>query len=224
MKIRWLAHSSFLLTTNDGTKVLTDPYEPGGFGGNIGHGAFREPVDIVTVSHEHGDHNYVQGLVGKPTVVRGLQLVKGAGEQTVGSAKLKAVLAYHDGKSGSDRGEDTIFVIGVDGTTVCHCGDLGHVLTPEQVKAIGPVDVLLIPVGGFYTIDAAQATKVMGQLKPKLVIPMHVKTGKLNFPIAPADDFLRGKTNVERAGTSEIEVSLASLPKETKIVVLEPSL
>ena len=224
MKIRWLAHSSFLLTADDGTKVLTDPYEPGGFGGNIGHGPFGEAVSIVTVSHEHGDHNYVQGLAGKPTVIHGLQLAKGAGEQTIGKVKLKAVLAYHDGKRGSDRGEDAIFAISIDGIAVAHCGDLGHVLTPDQVKAVGPVDVLLIPVGGFYTIDAAQATQVVEQLEPKMVIPMHVKTDKLNFPIALVDDFLRGKTNVERTGRSEIQVTVASLPTETKIVVLEPSL
>jgi len=213
MKIKYLAHSSFLITADNGTRIVTDPYETGG---GIKHGAIRETADIVTVSHEHGDHNNTAAVKGNPAIVRNSAEVKGV--------KIRAVPAAHDEKGGRQRGKNMIFCFGVDGVNICHTGDLGHLLTAEQVKSIGKTDVLLVPVGGFFTIDAATATKVCDQLQPAVIIPMHFKTDKLELPIAGVEDFLKGKSNVTRANESEIELKEGQLPAAPRIVVLKPTL
>ncbi|MGD1120196.1 MAG: MBL fold metallo-hydrolase [Dehalococcoidales bacterium] len=213
MKIKYLAHSAFLITADNGTKIVTDPYTPGM---GMKYGAIKETADIVTASHGHGDHNNVTAVKGNP------QIVKTSGE--VKGIKIKVVPAAHDDKNGSQRGANTVFCFEVDGVSVCHLGDLGHVLTAEQVKAIGKVDVLMVPVGGFFTIDAATAGKVCDQLKPKVILPMHYKTEKADFPIAGVDDFLKGKNNVTRSNDSEIEPKAGKLPAAAQIVVLKPAL
>jgi L-ascorbate metabolism protein UlaG (beta-lactamase superfamily) len=213
MKIKYLAHAAFLITADNGTRIITDPYEtsPG-----LKHGAITETADIVTVSHEHGDHNNVSAVKGNPKVVRASAEVK--------DIKIKATPTDHDDKGGSQRGKNTIFCIDMDGVTVCHAGDLGHELTAEQVRAIGKVDVLMIPVGGFFTIDARTATQVCDQLKPKVIIPMHFKTDKLEFPIAGVEEFLKGKSNVTRSNDSVIELKAGKLPGTAQIIVLKQSL
>jgi L-ascorbate metabolism protein UlaG (beta-lactamase superfamily) len=213
MKIKHLAHAAFLVTAANGIRIITDPYtkSPG-----IDHQAINETADIVTVSHEHGDHNNVSAVKGNPKIVRDSAEVKGI--------QLKAVATSHDDKEGSQRGKNTVFCFEVDGINICHAGDLGHELTAEQVKAIGKVDVIMIPVGGFFTIDAKTATKVCDQLKPKVVIPMHYKTEKLNFPIAGVEDFIKDKNNVARTNDSEIELTAGKLPDTMQIIVLKPSL
>lgn len=218
MTIRYLGHACFLIISDEGTRTILDPYEPGGFSGQIGYGAFTEPVDIVVVSHDHADHNYVQGLKGNPKVLRGPQ------DQTVGDIPFHAVPVYHDERRGAERGVNVIRVFPVDRVRVCHVGDLGHVLTEEQVRQVGPVDVLLVPVGGVFTVDAQGATQVVEQLEPRIVIPMHYKTPKTTFPLAPVEDFLRGKPNVRRVGSSQVPVSADMLPAEREIVVLEHEL
>jgi L-ascorbate metabolism protein UlaG (beta-lactamase superfamily) len=213
MKIKYLAHAAFLITSEKGTRIVTDPYETSGA---LKHEAIKETADIVTVSHEHGDHNNVSAVKGNPKVVKTSDEVK--------DIKIKAVPTAHDDKGGSQRGKNIIFCIEVDSVNVCHAGDLGHVLTIEQVKEIGRVDVLMIPVGGFFTIDAKTATQVCEQLKPKVIIPMHYKTDKLNFPITGVEDFLKGKSNVTRSNDSEIELKAGKLPASAQIVVLKQSL
>jgi L-ascorbate metabolism protein UlaG (beta-lactamase superfamily) len=213
MKIKYLAHASFLVTSGSGTRIITDPYETSG---GLKHGAIKETADIVTVSHEHGDHNNAAAVKGNPKVVRQSTEVRGI--------KINAVPTAHDEKGGSQRGKNNIYCFQVDGVNVCHAGDLGHELTAEQVKAIGKVDVLMVPVGGFFTIDAKTATKVCEQLKPKVIIPMHFKTEKLDFPITGVDDFLKGKNNVTRSNDSEIELKADNLPANARIIVLKQSL
>jgi L-ascorbate metabolism protein UlaG (beta-lactamase superfamily) len=224
MTITWLAHSSFLLTGSDGKTVLTDPYEPGGFGGSLRHRAYTKPVDIVTISHEHRDHNYTAGLAGSPIVVKGLELARAGGERQVEGVALRAIAAYHDARKGAERGENAVIAIRLNGVNVVHLGDLGHPLTAEQVAPLGPLDVLMTPVGGHFTLDAKAAWALVEALHPKIVLPMHVKTPDLDFPIAPVDEFVAGKPNVERAAGSQIEVTRETLPSATKIVVLEPLL
>lgn len=213
MKIKYLAHAAFLITSDAGVRIVTDPYatSPG-----IKHGEIKETADIVTVSHEHGDHNNTGAVRGNPKVVRGGGEVKGI--------KIRAIPAAHDDKGGSQRGKNTIFCFEVDGVNICHAGDLGHTLSEEQVKAIGKVDVLMIPVGGFFTIDAKTATKVGEQLKPRIIIPMHYKTEKLEFPITGADEFTKGKSNVTKVNGSEIDLKAGALPAPTQIMVLKQSL
>jgi L-ascorbate metabolism protein UlaG (beta-lactamase superfamily) len=213
MKIKYLAHAAFLITSESGVRIITDPYETSPA---LKHGEIKETADIVTVSHEHGDHNNVAAVRGNPKAVRASAEIKGI--------KIKAVPAAHDDKGGSQRGNNTIFCLEIDGINVCHAGDLGHTLSDEQVKAIGRVDVLMLPVGGFFTIDAKTATKVGEQLKPKVIIPMHYKTEKLDFPITGVDEFIKGKGNVTRVSGSEIELKAGALPAATQIMVLKQSL
>ncbi|MCX7919777.1 MAG: MBL fold metallo-hydrolase [bacterium] len=219
MKLKWLGHSSFLITAEDKTTILTDPYEPGGYNGALTYGAFTEPVDIVTISHDtHPDHGYTQALIGKPTIV------KSAGTLTVKGINIKGIASYHDNAKGRERGSNIIFVITVDNVKVCHCGDLGHILSPADAVLIGSIDVLLLPVGGYFTINATEATQVADRLQPKLIIPMHYKTEKCAFPIAPVADFLKGKQNIRREKSSEIEITSKTLPALPEIVVLQHAL
>lgn len=218
MNIRFLGHACFEVTSADGTRIIFDPYDPGGFGGGLQYGPIREPADVVVISHEHSDHNFAVGVPGDPTVV------KGAGEHTVGELTFRGLAMKHDAKGGSQRGEDVAFCVEIEGVRLCHLGDLGHKLTAAQVAQIGAVDVLMCPVGGFFTIDAQGATQVMKALKPRIMIPMHYKTPKAAFPIAPVDDFLQNKDNVRRLKGSEISVTRESLPAEQLIIVLEAAL
>lgn len=223
MRIKYLAHSSFLVTTDGGTRVLFDPYEAGGYGGALRYGRIAEPADLVVNSHRHADHGHVAGLPGSPTLVDGLDLAQ-SGPKTVHGVTLHAVHTYHDPSQGTERGENAVLLLEADGLRLAHLGDLGHPLTPEQARAIGPVDVLLTPVGGHFTIDASQAAQVVSTLAPRVTIPMHFKTARVDFPIGPVDDFLAGKPNVRRAGGSELTVAKGTLPAQPEIVVLEPSL
>jgi L-ascorbate metabolism protein UlaG (beta-lactamase superfamily) len=218
MKLKWLGHSCFLITAENGIKVLTDPYESGGFGGALRYGTVNEKVDIVTSSHEHADHGHLKDLPGVPVIIRS------AGRFVAEGIAFDGVNAFHDTTQGAERGRIVIFKFVVDGVAICHLGDLGHVLTADQAAEIGAVDVLLLPVGGYYTIGPEEAWKVAGQLAAKIVIPMHFKTPKVDFPIAPVDDFLRDKPNVKRPGVSEVEIKKVGLPAEREIIVLEPAL
>lgn len=215
MKIKWCGHATFLITSSSGIKIATDPYEPGGYDGALGYGSIPDEIDITVVSHDHPDHNYVQALKGKP------QIVKGPGTKVVSSIEFKGIPTYHDASQGKERGESTIFCFTIDSVRLCHLGDLGHPLSSKEIFEIGEVDVLMIPVGGFYTIDAKVATEVMNSLKPRLVIPMHFKTEKCGFPITPVDDFMTGKTNVKKLQSSEIELTKDTLPASTEIQVLK---
>lgn len=213
MKIKWLAHAAFLITSDSGTRIITDPYETTDA---LRYGEIEESADIVLVSHDHADHSNVAAVKGNPQVVRGTTEAKGI--------KIKGVSTAHDDSGGSQRGKNTIFCFEVDGLNVCHAGDLGHMLTDEQAAAIDKVDVLLIPVGGFFTIDAKTADRICERLKPGVIIPMHYKTDKLDFPIAGVDGFLKGKDNVTRLDSSEIEIKAGELPASARIMVLKPAL
>jgi len=215
MKIKWCGHSTFLITSASGIKIVTDPYEPGGYDGALAYGSIPEEIDITVVSHDHPDHNYVQGLKGNP------QVVKGKGTHTVSGIEFKGIPAFHDTSQGKERGESTIFCFTVDNVRLCHLGDLGHPLSSKNIAEIGEVDVLMIPVGGFYTIDAKVATEVMNSLTSRLVIPMHFKTEKCGFPITTVDDFIAGKTNVKKLDKSEIEITKDSLPASTEVQVFK---
>lgn len=212
MKLRYLAHASFLITTDNGIRIITDPYQAGkGFN----YLPVTETADIVTVSHEHGDHNHVETVSGSPAVVRDSTMIKGI--------TITAVRTFHDESGGSQRGANTVFILDIDGMKVAHMGDLGHPLTKEQVKAIGDIDIMMVPVGGFFTIDAKTAADTAALLKAKVIIPMHFKTAKCELPISDIDGFIVGKTNVKRDGNSEVSLEKAGLPLSPEIIVLEPS-
>ncbi len=216
MKIKWLGHSAFLITTESGVKIITDPYKSGSYEGAVGYGKIRDAADVVLVSHEHDDHNSVESVLGDPVVLRG------AGEHESKGLKFKGVETYHDKTKGKERGKNTVFVFEADGLTVCHLGDLGHTLSGDVASRVGKTDVLLVPVGGFYTIDAAEATTVVDSLNPRVVIPMHYKTEKLGFPIDGVETFLEGKEGVARQGSSEIQFTKVDFPR--RFIVLDHAL
>jgi len=215
MKIKYLGHASFMITSDTGTKLITDPFTAGG---EFSYGEIKESADIVTVSHDHFDHNNVATVRGNPKVV------KGAVKVEIKGIAIKGIPSYHDEAGGKKRGENTIFCFEVDGIKVCHLGDLGHMLSDKQVAEIGTIDILLVPVGGHYTIDGKIATKVCDQLKPKVIMPMHWNNKWSFYEIASVDEFLQGKRNVSRLDTSEVEFKQGKLPESTQIIVLKSAL
>jgi L-ascorbate metabolism protein UlaG (beta-lactamase superfamily) len=214
MKFKWYGHSSFGITTAGGVHICTDPYVPGSYDGAIGYGPIGDACDVVLQSHDHADHAGAGELSGNPVVIRG------PGEHKVKGITFVGTRTYHDESRGSERGENTVFTFEADGMKVAFLGDLGHVLSAEQADTIGPVDVLFVPVGGHFTVDAAGATKVAEQLGARVVIPMHYKTPACGFPIAGVDAFVAGKTNVERPGRAEVEINEEDLV-QPKVVVLD---
>ncbi len=218
MEIKWLGHAAFLLTTADGTRIITDPYVPGAYDGAVGYAPIKEFADIVTVSHDHADHNGVRDLPGSP------QVIKGAGEWTVKGVKISGLDTFHDPSQGRERGRNTVYVFETEGLRVAHLGDLGHIPDERTVKALAGVDLLLVPVGGVFTIDARQAAELVGKVSPRVVIPMHYKTAKLGFAIARVDEFAKLAPGVKKTGRSAVEVKPATLPEQTETWVLEPAL
>ena len=215
MKIKWLGHASFLITSQDNTRVITDPYNTAG---GIKYGPIEEKADIVTVSHGHSDHNNIQTVKGSPAVL------KEPGSQTRRGIEFKALSVFHDEAKGSKRGVNLIFCMKVDEINICHLGDLGHQLNQQLLAQLGPVDILMIPVGGYYTIDAEEATSAARSIKPRVIIPMHFKNPKCDYPISPVDDFLQSKKNIRKLNSSEAEYTKGTLPADTEILVLQPAL
>ena len=218
MNIKWYGHAAFRIMTAGGTRIIIDPYQTGFSGGALSYGTITDEADIVITSHDHGDHNYVKGIQGDYVHI------KTANDFTIRNVKMRLIPSFHDTSKGKERGNNLISVIKADELIVAHLGDLGHGLPQNAIKEMGPVDILLLPVGGFYTIDAGVATKVMNAVNPKLTIPMHYRTQKCSFPITTVEEFTKGKKNVRTIKGSEIEVSKESLPKEPEIVVLQHAL
>lgn len=212
MKLRYLGHSSFALTSNSGTTAITDPYE-----GSIGFAMPPVSAQAVTLSHHHYDHCNVSAVHGSPVVFDKAQ------RTCVGDIAIEGIGSYHDNCKGKMRGENVIFKLNVDGVVFCHLGDLGEEISPPLVSATGAVDVLLIPVGGTYTIDALTAKKYVEAIKPKIVIPMHFKTEDLTLDIDGADRFLSlfDGGQIERGG-NEITLSRGDIcGLNGKIIVME---
>lgn len=197
MNIRWLGHSAFLITTGAGVSVLTDPYDP-----YVGCRMPSAAPDIVTVSHDHEDHNCLEAVSGSPCVLRGGDVYD------KGGLSVSSVHTFHDSEKGRLRGDNFAFVFKADGLTLCHMGDVGE-FVPELFRPID-IDVLMLPVGGKYTVDGNTAYRYVEQLKPSLVLPMHFKTPYCNFAIDGADVFLArfNKENVFYADILQPELYL----------------
>ena len=210
MRIKWFGHSSFLIENEKGIKIITDPFDD-----TVGYKVPKIKANIVTVSHEHFDHNYVRGVRGRPVVF------KGPVKRESHKMEFRGISSYHDSVFGAKRGPNIIFIIKVDGLNLCHLGDLGHILSVDKLNEIGPVDILFIPVGGFYTIDSNKATQIVEDIKPKIVIPMHYKTKAIKFSIDSVEPFISNKKNVKKIESNEFEVNKETLPNITQIYVLE---
>jgi L-ascorbate metabolism protein UlaG (beta-lactamase superfamily) len=216
MQITYLGHATFLINA-DGTKVLIDPYDE-----KVGYPVPSVEADAVLVSHEHADHTNVAMATGKPQVVRGLAdgNWRTIAKQPLGKITLSSVPTYHDDTQGSQRGRNTIFILEAEGLRIVHLADLGHLLDQSQAASIGQPDVLMIPVGGYYTIDAAQAKQVLDQLQPKVVIPMHYKTEKSSaLPIVSVDNFVGVIGQTKNVGHT-VTVDRGKLPKAREVWVM----
>lgn len=217
MTITYHGHSTFKIRGKIGT-VVTDPFDE-----YIGLALPNMSADIVTVSHAHKDHNNIQPISG--TARRNNPfIVEDAGEYEVGGISVFGVQSHHDANKGAERGHNNIFTSLVDEIRVCHLGDLGHELTPEQLEEIGHVDVLLCPVGGVFTIDPEQAVKTIRAIEPGIVIPMHFKTEKHNDDVfgdmKTLEDFLK-VYGVSPTPIPKLDISSKnSIPEETELVVL----
>jgi len=210
--IEWFGHSTFQITSSKGTRVLTDP-----------HGAFdlprpTLPQHIVTTSHHHGPHSSVQMAPGTPVILHGLTA---AGEDwqkvstTIRDVSVYVVPAFHDKSQGMQRGKNAIFVFRLDDICIAHLGDLGHLLTPPQLKMLGKIDILLVPIaGGFYTVTASEGREVTHQVKPRIAIPMHFWWEQA------VQGYIQGMPKVKTLAVPAFKISKAELPAPTEVVVL----
>src|SRR3989344_5861765 len=214
MEIQYIGHSSFKIRGKNAS-VVCDPYDPQFTGLKFP----KISAEIVTISHNHGDHNNSEGVSDKTLVI------SGPGEYEVKGVKVVGLSTYHDGKEGKERGKNTIYRIDIDKISPVHLGDLGHKLTDSQIDSLGTVDILLIPVGGVYTLNPAEAAVVVSQLEPKVIIPMHYKRKELDEKtfagLADLNLFLKelGKTDI--APLPKYTTTREKLPSEATVVVLE---
>jgi L-ascorbate metabolism protein UlaG (beta-lactamase superfamily) len=165
------------------------------------------------VSHQHADHNYIQAISDA-------RVISGPGEYEIGGVLIIGVPTYHDDARGEKKGKNTVYLIEIDEVTVCHLGDLGHVLTSEQAEELGDVDILLIPVGGNYTIDAPQAAEVVRQIDPKIVIPMHYQTPAVTMDLEPVGRFLKELGVGELESSPKLSVTKSNLPENLQVRLL----
>lgn len=214
MEIVYKAHSCFEIKGKNLT-IVTDPYDP-----KIGYKKLNLKADVVTVSHDHFDHAYLEGVSEYQL------LVSGPGEYEIKDTFINGLSTFHDDKKGEERGKNTIYVIEVDGFSILHLGDLGHELSKDTIENLPDIDILLIPVGGVFTINAKVATKVISSLEPGIAIPMHYQTKMLDVgeKIDKVDVFLHemGIEDVKTVDKLKLK-SKSDVPAETEVFVLSPT-
>jgi L-ascorbate metabolism protein UlaG (beta-lactamase superfamily) len=215
-KVTWYGQAFMEVVANDGKRVAVDPFDQS----FLNYPLPKElTADVLLVTHEHGDHNNVGLIGGNPFIIPS---EKGVGTFAKGNLSVVGTATFHDDKQGKQRGKNTVYTFNVDGIKFCHVGDLGHTLSPEQVKSIGQVDVLFVPVGGFFTLDPSKVDQVINALSPRIVVPMHFKTGYTpDLPIQGPEAFLKNEKKVKKLGVQTFEITKDSLPKDREVWVLE---
>lgn len=203
-----MGHSCFRIKGSQAV-VITDPFPP-----DLGYSLGKPTASIVTVSHQHPSHSYIRGIGGEP------KIVQGPGEYEISGVLIIGVATFHDAEGGQKRGKNTVYLMELDGVAVCHLGDLGHVLSNEQVEEIGNVDVLLLPVGGTSTIDAAMAAEVIRQLEPRAVVPMHYKTPLISRQLDPVEKFLKEMGIEPIEPRPKLSLTRSNLPASTQVFLL----
>lgn len=209
MEIVWLGHSCFRIR-GKGITIVTDPFDR-----SSGYTLGKVTADAVTVSHFAPDHSNIGAIGGDP------QIVDGPGEYEIRGAFIIGVATRRDPGRGGEKQRNTAYLMEIDDLTVCHLGDLGHILIPEQVEQMNNADVLLVPVGGNNTINAGQAAEVVSQIEPRIVIPMHFKTEVTTLDLEPASKFLREMGVTDPKPLPKLTVNKGSLPEETTLVLLD---
>jgi L-ascorbate metabolism protein UlaG (beta-lactamase superfamily) len=224
IKVTWYGQSFFVIESSKGFRVALDPHLIPEFGRPEGIKA-----DLVLMSHNHNDHTMIEALDNhKDKNLRVIRGLKGVGlradwnqvDETVGPVHIGSVGLYHDNMEGLQAGKNTAFILEMDGWRICHLGDLGHLLTPAQVRQIGEVDVLMIPIGGVYTINGSEAKKVVAQLKPReYILPMHY--GTRNFEdLLPATEFLEGQDRAKVAESDDNRLTLNRDPSRPRPLIV----
>jgi len=211
MIITWQGHSCFKIQDRvgtDGVTLVTDPFDKA-----TGLKVPNFEADIVTISHDHHDHNNSDALRGNPFIINT------AGEFDVKDVLIEGILSFHDEKKGAERGSNIIYRIEIDDITVCHLGDLGHTLDNKQLEKLEGIDVLLIPVGGKYTLDAKKAVEVISQIEPRIIIPMHYKVDGLVADIDGVDKFVK-ELGITPTYEEKLKISKKDLPSEDMELVI----
>lgn len=209
MKLEWLGHACFRMTAQDGTVVITDPYDE-----SVGIDMIPLRADLVTMSHEHHDHNETCMIEGNPIIARGPELA------CAGGVTSRAVNSYHDDAQGKKRGVNMVRLFSIDGLKVVHMGDQGCMPDEDVLEAIENADVMMIPVGGTYTVDALGAKAIIEAVKPRCVIPMHVRTKRCPYPIAPVTEFLAQMDAQRAQAHDEIEITAEHVPQG--VLLMQP--
>ena len=209
MKLKWHGHSCFELTLDNGMAIITDPFDD-----TVGYPLCRARADVVLSTHDHFDHNHFDSLAGNPVILRE------PGAREIGGARITGVRSFHDPKRGALRGENIIYLIEASGMRIAHLGDLGHEPNLKQYAALTNIDVLLIPIGGYYTIDTDTALKVIDHVRPRVVIPMHFKTPLMDFPITDEKRFVE-KTGAVYWDKRWVEVTRENIDSLPRALVLK---
>ena len=215
MKIQWFGQSCFGITSQSGLKLITDPYQTG-LSPRFLYAPVNSSADIVTISHNHGDHDNAAAVAGNPVVVRdaGLTAVKGL--------EIKGIMTFHDTEKSVGVGANIVFAFEMDGIRLAHLGDLGHPLSTEQIAELQGTDVLFAPAGGGNPQDFQDVIRLWEALKTHIVIPMHFSTGHCLSQKYKAADLLRFIPNARMIGASEITVTKGNLPPPTQMYILDP--
>jgi L-ascorbate metabolism protein UlaG (beta-lactamase superfamily) len=208
MEISWLGHSCFLIKGKENT-IVTDPCHP-----DLGYRLGEPKADIVTLSHLHPGHSYVQGVTDDPVQIRS------PGEYEIAGTFITGVASFHDDKKGQVRGKNTIYVIEMDDITLCHLGDLGHPLDSHLVEEMGDIGILFLPVGEVSTIPIDTAMEIVRQLEPPIVIPMHYKTKAFTGNLSPVERFLDAMRIKEVEPKPKLSITASSMPSGTQTIVL----
>ena len=207
INIKWFGHSMWKIWNED-VSIVTDPFT------NIGYRMpVNEQADIVLSSHDHFDHNNFSLIKGNPDIINS------AGKFTIKGVEIETFPVWHDESSGRERGQNLLMKFTVSGKVFLHCGDLGHVLSDDVIEKLGKIDVIFIPIGGHYTIDARTAKKIADKIKPKIVFPMHYKTPVLDFPIAKKEEYLQLIDNINKINENEIALKESDFINDQTIIM-----
>lgn len=215
MKIDWIAHACFKVTMEDGFTILFDPFED-----QIGYKLGEMDVDLLLSTHDHYDHNNF-------AEVKATRVICEEGEFNLENVKITGIPCFHDGEQGALRGKNIIYRVEAENMVLVHMGDIGHIPDSELYGKIGDVDILLVPVGGVYTVDAEQALEICEHIMPHMIIPMHYKTIFLKMDLASVYSFTDGAVNQfdrVHSGATSITVTPPKLKKRPRVIVLEPAL
>jgi L-ascorbate metabolism protein UlaG (beta-lactamase superfamily) len=210
IKIEWLGHACFRITGSDGTRVLIDPFD-----NSLGYRIPDYSCEVLLITHDHFDHNAEKFVRSEHKTFRT------EGRKNIDGIPVESKTFSHDEAGGSKRGKTLAFKFKVDGLTFAHLGDMGAIPDAAGMAFFKDVDCMMIPIGGYFTIDAAQATKIANQVNPAYVFPMHYKTRYVTLPIGNVEDFEKGKSDVIRVAAGQFTIDPENMPERMTIIIMD---